>query len=162
MSPSHVSLVGQGTVSEILGDTALGKLATLFRRGMPRGVLQKSPPVAQPIPAGPRPRLLTQGAWGPKQYDKHMRSLRPPPQPRTCTQTSRNSRPVRTGVSSVHQAIFLGPAVTPTALLMHSGEGHLSQSLLWPSARKIHRAFVGVRSPKCLSSADFLALLRNF
>lgn len=129
---------------------------------MPRGVLQKSPPVAQPIPAGPRPRLLTQGAWRPKQYDKHMRSLRPPPQPCTCTQTSRNSRPVRTGVSSVHQAIFLGPVVTPTALLMHSGESHLSQSLLWPSARKIHKAFVGVRSPKCPSSADFLALLRNF
>lgn len=122
----QLALVHPGTASEIPREMALRELASLFWRGMSRCVPQRSPPVAWPILARPKLGIWTSGglvakaAW-------YVHAQFAPMHLRSGVQ---NSRPVWTGISSVQKAIFLGPTVTSTALLMQSGEGRLSQTCM--------------------------------
>lgn len=153
----QLALVHPGTASEIPREMALRELASLFWRGMSRCVPQRSPPVAWPILARPKLGIWTSGAWLPKQHDMCMHSL-----PLcTCARVSRTLGLSEQASAQCKRPSSWGPRLLPQHSWCRVGKVVWARPV-WPCARKVDWAPVGVRSPECLSSADSLALLRNF
>lgn len=158
--PSHLAQVRLGMVSEMPRDLASGELVTVFRSGTEPGSAGcplEDPRLWPDVPLhspGPIQGSLEAAGYTHAQFTT--------PCPRPAHSVILKFRPEWAGLGLAQPADFLGPVGPPRCEPDAERGRWFKPDPLGPCAGKRHRASAEVTSPRCLSSADFPALLRNF